>query len=102
LNTFNKIIQAKNKATLTSTDKINSFKGKPNQCCGEPETKKKQNKVEISEVTKRCRLDKNLIDLILQYLSLLSKIIGKYFPSLKGFSSLDLVIDPFLSSSQQN
>jgi hypothetical protein len=53
------------------------------------------------ELTKSCRLDKNLVDLILQSLSLLSKISEKYFPSLDVFS-LDWVRDSFVLSVFQS
>lgn len=56
---------------------------------------KRYNNVEMFELTKGCRLDKNRVSLILQILSLLSKNIGKYFPSL-DVSSLDWVIHPFM------
>jgi hypothetical protein len=44
------------------------------------------------ELTKSCRLDQNLVDLILQSLSLLSKNTEKYHPSL-DVSSLGWVRD---------
>ena len=50
------------------------------------------------ELTKNCRMDKNLVSLILQILSLLSKNIEKYFSSLDA-SSLDWVRDPFVLSA---
>jgi hypothetical protein len=56
---------------------------------------KKENKVEMFELTKSCRLDESLVDLILQSLSLLSKNNGKHFQSLY-VSSLDWVRDPFV------
>jgi hypothetical protein len=49
----------------------------------------------MSELTKSCRLDKDLVALILQSLSLPSKNIEKYIPSL-DVSSLDRVRDPFV------
>jgi hypothetical protein len=55
----------------------------------------KEDNVEIFELTENCRLDKKLVDLILQILSLLSKNIENYFPSL-DVSSLVWVRDPFV------
>jgi hypothetical protein len=49
------------------------------------------------ELTKSCRLDKNIVNLILQSLSLLSKNTEKYFPSFE-VSSLDWVRVPFVLS----
>jgi hypothetical protein len=48
-------------------------------------------------LTKICRLDKNLVDLMLQNVSLLSKGTEKYFPSL-DVSSLFWARDPFVIS----
>jgi hypothetical protein len=48
------------------------------------------------EMTRSCRLEKNLADLILQNLSLLSKNTEKYFPSF-DVSSLDYVRHAFES-----
>jgi hypothetical protein len=55
------------------------------------------------ELTECCRLDKILVDLILQNLSLLTKNIDKYLPSLDVFSA-DWVKDTFMLSalSQQD
>lgn len=92
LNTLNKNMQGKNENILTCTDKISSFKEKLTLWGARI---KKENKAEMFELTKNCRLDKNLVSLILQSLSLLSKNIEKYFPSL-GVSSLDWVRDPFV------
>jgi hypothetical protein len=50
------------------------------------------------ELTKLCRLDKNLVHLILQMLSLLSKSTGRYFQSL-DVSSLDWMRGPFVLSA---
>jgi hypothetical protein len=47
------------------------------------------------ELTQICRLDKNLVDLILNILSLLSKSTEKYFLSL-DVSSFDWVKDQFV------
>ena len=55
---------------------------------------RKENKVEMFQLTKDCRLGKDFVNLILQTLSLLSKNVEKYFPSL-DVSSLDWVRDPF-------
>jgi hypothetical protein len=49
------------------------------------------------ELAKRCTLDKNIVDLILQRLSLMSKNTEKYFLSF-DVSSLDWVRDPFVLS----
>jgi hypothetical protein len=59
---------------------------------------KKENKVEMFELRKSCRLDINLVDLILQMLSVLSKNTENYFPSLYA-ACLDWVRDPFVLSS---
>jgi hypothetical protein len=56
---------------------------------------KKENKIEMFELTRSFRLDKNLADLIQQSLSLLSKNTEKYFPSL-DVSSLDCLRDLFV------
>jgi hypothetical protein len=56
---------------------------------------KKENKVEMSELTKSCRLNKSLVDLILETLSLLTKNNEKYCPS-SDISSLDWVRDPYV------
>jgi tetrahydromethanopterin S-methyltransferase subunit H len=72
-------MQEKSENILTFTDKIKSLKEKVTLWGARIE---KEKKVEMFEVTKRCRLDKNLVDLILQNLSLLSKNIEKYFPPL--------------------
>jgi hypothetical protein len=50
------------------------------------------------EVTECCRLDKKLVDLIPQIVSLLSKNIEKYYTSL-DVSSSDWVRDPFVLSA---
>jgi hypothetical protein len=62
---------------------------------------KKLNKVRMFELTKSWRLDKNLVDSILQSLSLLSKNTEKYFPSLDVFS-LDWVRDQFVLSTVES
>lgn len=79
---------------LTCTDKVFSFTEKLTPWAARI-MKKKENKVEMFELTKCSRLDKNLTDLILQSLSLLETNIEKYFPSLL-ISSLDWVRDPFV------
>jgi hypothetical protein len=70
-------MQGKNENILTFTDKINSFEEKLTLWGARI---KKGNKAEIIELTKYCRLDKNLVDLILQNLSLLSKNTENVFP----------------------
>ncbi|XP_063785805.1 zinc finger BED domain-containing protein 5-like [Pseudophryne corroboree] len=95
LNTLNKSMQGKNENILTCTDKITTFKEKLTLWGARI---KKDNKVEMFELTKSCRLDKNLVNLILQSLLLLSNNIDKYFPSL-DISSLDWVRDPFVPSA---
>jgi hypothetical protein len=59
---------------------------------------KKENNAEMFELAKSCTLDKNLVDLILQNLSLMSKNCEKYFPSF-DVSSLDWVRDLFVLST---
>jgi hypothetical protein len=54
---------------------------------------KKENTVEMFELIKSCTLNKNLVDLLLQSLPLLSKNTEMYFPSL-NVSSLDW--EPFV------
>jgi hypothetical protein len=71
-------MQGKKQNILTCTDKITSFKKKLKLWGGRI---KKKNKVETLELTKICRLNKNIVNLVLQNLSLLSKHIEKYFPS---------------------
>jgi hypothetical protein len=57
--------------------------------------RKEKNKVEMFEMTKTCRLNKNLVDLVPQSLSLLRRNVEKYFPLL-DVSSLDWMRDPFV------
>jgi hypothetical protein len=85
-------MQRKNKNIIFSTDKIKSFK-KNVTLWGD--RIKKETKVEMFELTKSCRLNKNLVNLILQSLSLLSKSTENYFPSLY-VSSLDCVRDLYV------
>jgi hypothetical protein len=59
---------------------------------------KKENNFGMFELTKSCRLDKNLVNLILQSLSLLNKNTEKYLLPL-DVSSLDWVRDPFVLSA---
>ena len=91
LNTLNKNMQGKTENILTCTDKVSAFKEKLTLW----ETRiRKENKVEMFQLTKDCRLGKDFVNLILQTLSLLGKNVEKYFPSL-DVSSLDWVRDPF-------
>jgi hypothetical protein len=76
LNTLNNSMQGKNENILTCTDKINFFMEKLTMWAARI---KKENKVKKPELTKSCRLDKHLVDLIIQSLSLLSKNNEKYF-----------------------
>jgi hypothetical protein len=62
LNTLNKRMQGKNENILTCTDKINSFKEKLTLWGA---IIKKESTFEMFVLTKTCRLDKNLVDLIL-------------------------------------
>jgi hypothetical protein len=71
-------VQQKNENILTCTAKISSLKEKIKLWGARI---KKENKVEMFELTKSCRLDKNLVNLILKSLSLLSKNTENYFPS---------------------
>jgi hypothetical protein len=82
-------MQGKDENILPCTDKINSFKEKLTLWGVRI---KKENKVEMFELTKSCRLGKNLVDLIIQSLPLLSKNAEKYFPSL-DVCSLEWVRD---------
>ncbi|XP_042234779.1 zinc finger BED domain-containing protein 5-like [Homarus americanus] len=66
LNTLNKSMQGKNENILTCTDKVSFFKEKLTLWGARI---KKENKVKMFELTKGCRLDKNLVSLILQSLS---------------------------------
>jgi hypothetical protein len=77
---------------LTCTDKIRSFEEKLALWGARI---KKGNKSELSELTKCCTLDKNLIDLILEILPQLSKNTGKHFPSLDESPS-DMMRDTFV------
>jgi hypothetical protein len=82
LNILNKSMQRKNENILTFTDKINSFKEKLTL---RRAIIQKDKKIEMFALTKCCRLDKNLVDLILQSLSLLgktSKIISRHLQDL--------------------
>ena len=91
LNTLNKNMQGKTENILTCTDKVSAFKEKLTLW----ETRiRKENKVEMFQLTKDCRLSKDFVNLILQTLLLLSKNIEKYFPLL-DVSSLDWVRDLF-------
>jgi hypothetical protein len=87
-------LQGKNKNTLTCTDRINSFQENL-KLWGARIIKEKN--VEMFELTKCCRLGKNLVAFVLQNLSLLSKNTEKYFPSL-DVSSLGWVRDFFVLS----
>jgi hypothetical protein len=80
-------MQGKNENILTCTEKINSFKVKLTLWGVRI---KEENKVEMFELTRSCRLNKNFANLILQNLSLMSKNTEKYFLSL-AVSSLKLV-----------
>jgi hypothetical protein len=91
LNNLNKSMQGKNENILTCTDKIKPFKEKLTLWGARIN---KEGNVEIFHLTESCRLDKNIVDLILQSVSLLIKNIEKYFPSL-DVSSLDWARDPF-------
>lgn len=64
------------------------------------EESKKENAVEMFELTKNCELDNNLNKLILESLTLLETNIEKYFPSL-DISSLDWVRNPFVLNACQ-
>jgi hypothetical protein len=85
-------MEGKNENIHICTHKINPFKEKLTLW---EVRNKKDNKVEMFELTKSHRLDKNLVDLILQSLSLLSKNTEKYLPS-PYIYSMDWVRDPFV------
>jgi hypothetical protein len=81
------------KATESLREKTNTVGGRDRE-----RENKKEKKVEIFELTKSCRLDKSLVDVILQNLPLLRKNTEKYFPS-PEVSSLDWARDLFLLSA---
>jgi hypothetical protein len=62
LNSLSKSMQGKNENILTCTDKFNSFEDK--LTLGGAKIRK-ESTVQMFELTKSCRLDKNLVDLIL-------------------------------------
>jgi hypothetical protein len=91
LNNLNNSMQRKNENIRICTEKVNFFKGK--QIMGSQN--KKENEAEIFKLIKCCRLDKILVDLILQNLLLLSKGSENYFPALDA-SSWNWVRNPLV------
>ena len=89
LNTLNKSIQGDHENILTCTYKITTFKEKLMLW---ERILKRENVVEMLELTKRCKLDGNLI---LQTLRLLGRKIEKHFPS-PDISTLDCIRDLFV------